>query len=77
METNNRSIEETERLLQIKYKEYFLAKWEEAIDKRIKVRLVVDFNNGSVTNIQDQVIISGSSVLDFYTKKLLDNTTTE
>lgn len=77
METNNRSIEETERLLQTKYKEYFLAKWEEAIDKRIKVRLVVDFNNGSVTNIQDQVIISGSSVLDFYTKKLLDNTTIE
>lgn len=77
MERNNRAIEETERLLQIKYKEYFLAKWNEAIEKGLKVRLVVDFNKGAVTNIQDQVIIAGSSVLDFYAKKMLDISTTE
>lgn len=76
MEKDNR-IAETERLLQIKYKDYFLAKWEEALKKGLKVRLVVDFNNGAVTNIQDQVIISGSSVLDFYTKKMLDIGTTQ
>jgi uncharacterized protein YnzC (UPF0291/DUF896 family) len=71
------TLEEKENQLQAKYKDYFLAKWNEAIKKGLKVRLVVDFNNGSVTNIQDQVIISGSSVLDFYSKKMLDNSTIE
>ena len=58
--------------LQEKYKEYVLAKWDESIRLKLQTRLVISFNNGYVTGIQDQAIIAGSSILDLYTQRVVD-----
>lgn len=73
MEKNRRiSIESIDEEIQKKYKEFVLARWYECITKRLQVRIVINFDSGKVTSIQDQAIIAGSSVLDMYSQKVID-----
>jgi len=76
-ETNRSSLKNLEDLLQIKYKDFVLARWEECITKRLQTRLVISFEGGKVTSVQDQAIIAGSSVLDIYSKRVVDWNTIE
>lgn len=72
METNYRTeLEKKESELQEKYFRYVQSKWKECIEKGLQTRIIINFDNGRVTSIQDQAIIAGSSVLDTYINKVL------
>lgn len=70
-EPNRKQIEEKEKLLQEKYAKLIQARWKECIDKKLQVRLIINFNDGVITSVQDQAVIMGVSVLDMYTNKVL------
>ena len=70
--TNRISLKEIDDLLQEKFKDFVEARWNECINNRLQTRLIINFDNGRVTSIQDQAIIVGGSVLDIYTKRVLD-----
>jgi hypothetical protein len=70
--TNRISLKEIDDLLQEKFKEFVDSRWNECIKNRLQTRLIINFDNGRVTSIQDQAIIVGGSVLDIYTKRVLD-----
>ncbi len=73
MEKINRvSIASVEDLLQQKFKEFVEARWNECIKNKLQTRLIINFDSGRVTSIQDQSIIVGVSVLDIYSKRMVD-----
>lgn len=47
------------------YWDYMKARWKECMDKRLKVRLVIDFNNGQVMSIQNQEILAGATLISY------------
>ena len=62
--------ERIEKELQEAYKAYALKKWEECINKRIRSRIVINFDNGRVSGIQDQAAIVGASLLSIHSNSL-------
>ena len=63
---NRRSLEDIDKELQKNYKKYISDTWDECTKNGLQVRLIINFDKGRVTSIQNQAIIIGSSVLDFY-----------
>ena len=62
--------ERIEKELQQAYKAYVFKKWDECIDKRIRSRIVINFDNGKVTGVQDQAAIVGASLLSIHSNSL-------
>lgn len=65
------SKEALESQLQKSYLKLVEAKTKEYIEKRLQARLVISFDKGKIMSIQDQAIIAGGSVVDFYLQKVL------
>ena len=59
-----------EEQLQGAYKAYVLKKWKECVVKRTRHRIVINFDNGRVTGIQDQAAIVGASLLNIQSDSL-------
>jgi len=54
-----------ENELQNTYWEYIQSRWKECIDKKLKVRVVIDFANGYVVSIQNQEILAGTTLMSY------------
>jgi hypothetical protein len=52
--------------LQKAYKVYVYKMWDECISKSLRKRIVINFDNGRVTAIQDQAVIAGVSAIGQY-----------
>jgi len=70
--TNRVSLNDLDEQLQEKFKEYVLSRWGECVKNRLQTRIIINFDNGRVSSIQDQSIIVGGSVLDIYSRRVLD-----
>lgn len=51
--------------LQRTYWDYMKSRWQECIDKKLKVRLAIDFANGYVVSIQNQEILAGTTLMNY------------
>lgn len=51
--------------LQKTYWQYVKSRWQECIDRKIKVRLVIDFNAGYVTGILNQEALAGTTLMNY------------
>lgn len=63
-------IDDLKDELQKTYLSYFRERSQEMMDKCLSGRLVIDFRQGKIEKIYDQAIVSGGTMLDFYSEKI-------
>ena len=71
MEQTDKRVEELNKT----YFEYLTKRWNECLDKRLKVRIVIDFNRGSIGCIQNQEVLEGVTSLGYGFEKITQKLT--
>jgi len=55
------------------YFKYLQKRWDECLEKKLKVRIVIDFNRGNIGGIQNQEVLEGVTSLRYGLDKLPKN----
>jgi len=57
-------------LLQEYYLQWFEAKAREYMSHRLRGRIIMEFNDGHISNVYNQEVIAGATAIDFSLKKI-------